>query len=610
MDISMKTIDRIVLLCAFAAAMSACCQNNVVPPTPEPDDPDIVETRTLSFVLPAAEAGEDGATAAFKTAWKAGDQIVVHGEYAKHQVTVTLDASDISADGRTATKTVEGLHPDQREDCASTLYASYPASLVNNLKHCFFYSQFTTTNAQIMAASNSGDTFQFENICGVLAMKVEGDYEGYTLTTPKKEILGYEFLQVKITDREANYKQYLGPSIIQVDGTLDGSSLLVFLPDETSFANGFTLKFKEGGDYTRIYRYSQPVEVNRGCVVDLGDITADIQHYDNPFSSDILDLDGSGNANCYIVTAPGKYKFKAVYGNAATRFLEDVAGAEVLWETWNTADAPASGSVVASAAYAEDYIILHMPETLHPGNAVIAARNADGKILWSWHIWVPATPVTADLTDNSLGAPAMDRNLGALVATEAAASGLPDPLSFGLFYQWGRKDPFPGQASNSGNGPIAVTGEQMSRQPTPITTAEAIANPTLYSYALNGYEGYNWNQDEIFDAWGEGVEKAIYDPCPPGYRVPQGDGAAWSKSGGWVFNLGCGWFKIGTVVFPYCGYMDDNGGSYAKMIERSVVWNAKHESLTNGKCMYIKGAAYDGSTARAARGASVRCVVE
>ena len=610
MNTSMKTIDKIVLLCVFAAAFAACCPNNVVPPTPDPDEPDIIETRTLTFVLPAAQAGEDGATPAFKAAWQAGDQIVVHGEYAKDQVTVTLAASDISADGRTATKTVEGLHPYMREDCTSTLYASYPAALVNNLKHCFFYSQFSSTNAQIMAASNNGDTFQFENICGVLAMQVDGAFEGYTLSTPKKETLGYEFLQVKLTDREANYKQYLGPGLIQLDGTLDGSSLLVFLPDETTFAGGFTLKFKEGGDYTRIYRYTQPLEVNRGCIVDLGDITADIQHYDNPFSSDIRDLDDRGNANCYIVTEPGKYKFKAVFGNASTRFLEDVGSAEVLWETWNNAEEVTTGSVVASASYAEDYIIVHMPETLHPGNAVIAAKDAEGKILWSWHIWVPSTPVTADLTDNSLGAPAMDRNLGALVATVAADSGLPDPLSFGLFYQWGRKDPFPGQASNSGNGPITVAGVQMTRQPTPITTAQSIANPTLYSYALNGNEGFNWNEAEIFDAWGEGVEKAIYDPCPPGYRIPQGDGAAWSKSGAWVFDLAHGWFKIGPVVFPFCGYMDDNGGSYSKMMERSVVWNAKHESLTNGKCMYIKGAAYDGSSTRAARGSSIRCVVE
>ena len=165
------------------------------------------ETRTLTFVLPeiVLEEGEE-APAAMKTAWVAGDQIVVHGEYAKNQVTVTLAAGDISADGKSATVTVDNLYPYKREDCTSTLYASYPASLSDNLKHCFFYSKFSTTNADIMAASNSGDTFQFHRLCGILSISVEGDYEGYLLSTPKKEALGYEFLQVKLTDKEQLYK--------------------------------------------------------------------------------------------------------------------------------------------------------------------------------------------------------------------------------------------------------------------------------------------------------------------------------------------------------------------------------------------------------------------
>ena len=66
--------------------------------------------------------------------------------------------------------------------------------------------------------------------------------------------------------------------------------------------------------------------------------------------------------------------------------------------------------------------------------------------------------------------------------------------------------------------------------------------------------------------------------------------------------------------------MDDNGGGYSKNGERSVLWTAQPDTdaskvtadgiMTNGKCAYIKAATYDGSTARAARGSSVRCVKE
>ena len=117
----MKTIDKIAILCILALAAS-CSQK---PVTPEPVTPEVKpETRTLTFVLPeiVLEEGEE-APAAMKTAWVAGDQIVVHGEYAKNQVTVTLAAGDISADGKSATVTVDNLYPYKREDCTSTLTA-------------------------------------------------------------------------------------------------------------------------------------------------------------------------------------------------------------------------------------------------------------------------------------------------------------------------------------------------------------------------------------------------------------------------------------------------------------------------------------------------------
>ena len=57
---------------------------------------------------------------------------------------------------------------------------------MDNLKHCFFYSKFSTTNAPIMAACNSGDNFSFQRIYGVLSMTLEGDYSYYTLMTTMK----------------------------------------------------------------------------------------------------------------------------------------------------------------------------------------------------------------------------------------------------------------------------------------------------------------------------------------------------------------------------------------------------------------------------------------
>ena len=95
---------------------------------PEEVKPAEPKTKTLTFVLPAKSVSG-------KVKWEAGDKIIVHGEYAAQQVTVTLAAEDISEDGKTATQKVENLYPYERDDVASTLYAAYPADAVDNLKH-------------------------------------------------------------------------------------------------------------------------------------------------------------------------------------------------------------------------------------------------------------------------------------------------------------------------------------------------------------------------------------------------------------------------------------------------------------------------------------------
>ena len=612
----MKKIYNIAILCAVILPLFACHQDPVDPVDPTPVWPE-PESRTLTFVLPDYTLGEgEEAPAALKTAWQAGDQIVIHGEYAKDQVTVTLGAGDISGDGKTASVKVDGLFPYKREDCSSTLYASYPASAVDNLKHCFFYSKFSTTGEQILAACNNGDTFQFQNILGILAMTVGEGLGEYSISTPKKEALGYEFLQVKITDNEQLYKQYVGGPILQLDGSVNGSDLLVFLPDETSFVNGFVIKFKENGDYTKIYKHTEPVEVARGTVVYLGDISGEIQHYDNPFSADVKDLDTDGNANCYVINEAGSYKFKAVFGNEPTNYIPDVADAVILWETWNDMSEVTPNSVLATASFAEDFIILRTPATLHPGNALVAARDEAGTILWSWHIWVPATPIVTANFSGIMGVDLMDRNLGALVATAATDAQI-DPTSYGMVYQWGRKDPFTAAGEFNGSTQATYAGEPEEVASGQITLEESIANPRLLGHINNG----DWCLVGNDEFWAD-AEKTIYDPCPPGYRVSKKNTAVpfWSADlsaqAGWSVNATAGWLKIGSPdagVFPIAGYRDDyDVGGMAKVGSRTLYWVSQASDAAKGPgadLRYDKGTFVFGSAPKARLG-SVRCVVE
>lgn len=604
----MKTIEKIAILCMLA--LIASCGQKKDDPTPEPEiiNP---ETRTLTFTLPelVLEEGEE-APVGVKTSWVAGDQIVVHGEYAKNQVTVTLEAGDISADGKSATKTVEGLYPYKREDCTSTLYASYPASAVDNLKHCFFYSKFSSTNAELLAACNEGDNFNFQRICGALSLKVEGEFEGYVLSTPKKEALGYEFLQVKITDKEQLFGQYKGNPVLKIESNEKDTDILIYLPDGTSLSS-FTMKFIQNGDYTKIYKHSTPIAIHRGTVVDLGDITDELARYDNPFSADVKDLDTKGNANCYIITEPGSYKFKAVMGNNPLGYVKEPEDAVVLWETLNDNSEVEVGSVITSASYAEDFIIIRTPETLQPGNAVVAVKNADGVILWSWHLWIPKTAIQTGSYGNIMGTTMMDRNLGALVATEASETQI-DPLSYGMVYQWGRKDPFTAAGAFNSSTPATWAGAGDELAPLQITLAESIANPRLLGHINNG----DWAVSPNNEYWNE-LAKTIYDPCPAGYRVPNKSGSFWasdvSAQAGWAINSTAGWLKVGEAIFPIAGYRDDYGvEKMANVGSRTLYWFARaaDDAKGAGADLRYDKTSYKFTSAPKARLASVRCVVE
>ena len=61
-----------------------------------------------------------------------------------------------------------------------------------------------------------------------------------------------------------------------------------------------------------------------------------------------VDLSAAGTANCYIVSAPGTYSFKAVKGNS--NVAASAAKAEVLWESFGTAEVPEEGAIISEVS--------------------------------------------------------------------------------------------------------------------------------------------------------------------------------------------------------------------------------------------------------------------
>ena len=360
--------------------------------------------------------------------------------------------------------------------------------------------------------------------------------------------------------------------------------------------------------------------------------------YQEAFVEGPKDLSKDGAANCYIIPATvdggSQFKFKTVKGNS-TESVGTVAKAEVFWETWGTADEPTKGSVVAAASYADGYVTITMPETPHTGNAVVAVRDASDVILWSWHIWVPADEV-GTLDGAVVGGKILDRNLGALIAPEAWASADAVKVeAFGLYYQWGRKDPFPGPKDLT-NGPskTPLVGEQFTKEERKVGEAElvtvewAIQHPNYYPFSSKWNEeksrwdkgSCDWLKESQDDLWDNEGNKTIYDPCPAGYKVPAYNTSLsfWKKSvTDWTFNKDNFYFKApgSDIAFPLSGYIDDGGGSIV-LQGRVFYWSSKTYSdhiRANGADIRTDKSGSDVYYAEKtykARGACVRCVAE
>lgn len=245
--------------------------------------------------------------------------------------------------------------------------------------------------------------------------------------------------------------------------------------------------------------------------------------YEGEFSTiGARSLSDAGTANSYIVSSAGTYSFPAVKGNSSES-VGLVASVEVLWETYGTDEKVFRGALVSGVKYENGQIYFKTPDAYKEGNAVIAAKNENGTILWSWHIWFTDRPQEQVYPDNGT---MMDRNLGATSATTG------DVGALGLLYQWGRKDPFLGSSSISSNTEAVSTiswPTAVASDPSTGTVDYVTNHPTTYITAGSD-SSYDWHYSSRDDLLWK-ADKTIYDPCPAGWRVPSGGiNGVWSRS--------------------------------------------------------------------------------
>ncbi len=188
-------------------------------------------------------------------------------------------------------------------------------------------------------------------------------------------------------------------------------------------------------------------------------------------------------------------------------------------------------------------------DPIKSGNAVIGAYDAAGALLWSWHVWAAdydPSQAAGQCTFN--GYTMMDRNLGALASSNESIDKL--LASYGLYYQWGRKDPFIGPTTYSfASGSVATiyNGNNSSVTVTPVASSTsngtqdyARLNPQIFISGVSDSD-YDWLWSHDATLWtAPGSAKSLYDPCPEGWRVapaaafegltPTAESLAWANT--------------------------------------------------------------------------------
>ena len=286
------------------------------------------------------------------------------------------------------------------------------------------------------------------------------------------------------------------------------------------------------------------------------------------------DLSAAGTANCYLIQGAGNYKFRSVIGNTDAT-VGNVKSVEVLWESFGTDEMPNVGDLIASADYKDGYIRFTTPENFRDGNAVIAAKNSKGTILWSWHIWCAEEGWNEQVYANNAGT-MMDRNLGATSATPG------DVGALGLMYQWGRKDPFLGSSSISSDVAALSTGNWKVEQRSEDSHTLCDTNSMTFYNSLRLHDS-SWCS-----------VKTVYDPCPVGWRVPDGgEDGVWKKAGfvsaqydavhkGFMSDSGV---TSPSAWYPLVGYLPS--GIIKLIFQIGQYWSCSVSHDSDGYCLYF-----------------------
>lgn len=534
-----------------------------------------------------------------KVLWNPGDRIGICGTSAHfagfQEFAAKIDTpSEISEfDGRIEIKPEYwafypvGGNSSYNPELASA-YLGYDAFVVNfpSLQK-YVNGSFDPDCAPMVARFDFGETIGFKNLCGILALQLKGSESVKSISfmsvgDNRRQVSGH--FAVYPAQESGDYISpmydagiYPNPTSSHNSVTLECGSPVALSPDSpTPFYlvlppatyDYFVVCIETVDGRVMVKEGKNPLTIKRSDVA-----YASALEYAESVS---IDLSERGNSNCYIVPKTGLYSFDAtVIGNREFGIIPGAGfhtdspsiqpeNVELLWQ-----DTP---GVVSHVAYSDGRI--SFVSTGNEGNALIAAKDTDGKILWSWHIWSTDQPQEHEYVNATGRYTVLDRNLG---ATHNASDKVDE--SRGLMYQWGRKDPFAADRERSVELLYTTNNTQ-------ATIEEAIANPTVFEGM--GYRGWVKQDNQVL--W-HPAKKTVYDPCPVGYRVANrniwsgflqdgltnqwGMTEKYNVSGGWDYGWNFLYDGVNSSYFPVTSFITYDG-YYQHHNEYCMLWSSEY----------------------------------
>ncbi len=399
----------------------------------------------------------------------------------------------------------------------------------------------------------------------------------------------------KVTDKAATYIEIVGEKVSE--GNKQVATFKMFIGEN---AKDFNVK--------RNYAYNYDIELN------LADAS------DKRVTVETLPLEGlETEANCYMMSPNATHDLlipvKRVNtfwggtdgGNNTDYMLNDGnnQGKVTKWVARlirKDTSKELFTFTIGEGTSANDYIGIKAAG--NEGNALIGIYDAtngepaaDAKPLWSWHIWITdynpgggtngTIPTVAEnpgkaivtggfiyrfggidgnITKDGSSQAMMDRNLGALGSTPEAGS-----KANGNYYQFGRKDPFMAnwedEVERIGKSPSGedVYDIKIKTQNGPVSLVEAVQHPDVY-YTNGVLQERNWldsNRPELWYQKTDEKTKTLYDPCPPGWRVPRQSTTFKECDGEDVTGKGIYLYPTSIrMYFHFSGYLNPINGTY------------------------------------------------